>query len=37
MFWRAYAQASYQFAVSQTNNGIARNAVQADIGVRYSW
>jgi hypothetical protein len=37
MFWRVYAQAGYPFAVSQTDNGVARNAIQVDAGVRYLW
>jgi outer membrane autotransporter protein len=32
-----YGQAGYQFAVSQTTDGVRRNAVMADVGVRYQW
>jgi outer membrane autotransporter protein len=32
-----YGQAGYQFAVSQTTAGVARNAVMGDVGVRYQW
>jgi outer membrane autotransporter protein len=31
-----YGQAGYQFAVSPTN-AVARNAVMADVGLRYQW
>ena len=32
-----YAQAGYQFAVDQTNNGYIRNGVKGDFGLRYNW
>ena len=32
-----YGQAGYQFAVSETTAGVARNAVMADVGLRYHW
>ena len=31
-----YAQAGYQFAVAQTNDG-TRNGVKGDVGLRYAW
>ena len=32
-----YGQAGYEFAVSQTTAGAARNAIMGDIGVSYRW
>jgi outer membrane autotransporter protein len=32
-----YGQGGYQFAVSQTDDRVERNAVKGDIGLRYTW
>jgi outer membrane autotransporter protein len=32
-----YGQGGYQFAVSQTDEGVERNAVKGDVGLRYTW
>jgi outer membrane autotransporter protein len=35
--WSLYAQGGYQFAAGEPNNGIRRDGVKGDFGVRYSW
>jgi hypothetical protein len=32
-----YAQGGYQFAAGELNNGIRRDGVAGDVGMRYSW
>jgi outer membrane autotransporter protein len=35
--WSLYAQGGYQFAAGEPSNGIRRDAIMGDIGMRYNW
>ncbi len=35
--WSLYAQGGYQFAAGEPNNGIRRDCVTGDVGMRYNW
>jgi len=35
--WSLYAQGGYQFAAGEPGNGIRRDGVKGDFGVRYTW
>jgi hypothetical protein len=35
--WSPFAQGGYQFAAGEPNNGIRRDGVTGDVGVRYNW
>ncbi len=35
--WSLYAQGGYQFAAGEPSNGIRRDGVMGDVGMRYNW